>query len=139
MATLLITLLLGIIVFGLLLSKRQVLTQAVAEGARAAVPYRYTPTDTFNLRAAAKTQVNKSLEAVDRTCDDGITQCSFVVYQCGQPTSVPPNGTGGDCFEVSVVLQVKGTKPLVPSVSPVGTFLPSTMSSKFTASLADPE
>ena len=57
--TLLSTLLLGIIVFGILLSKRQVLTQAAAEGARIAVPYQYTVPNTTNVRDAAKEQVNK--------------------------------------------------------------------------------
>lgn len=138
-ATLLVTLLLGIVVFGVLLGKRQVLTQATAEGARAAVPYQYTVSDTTNLKAAARTQVNKSLEAVDRVCDDGSTTCTFTVYSCSGGTSMPPNGSG-DCIEVSVILDVKnGPRPLAPSATPINVFLPSTMSAKFTASLANPE
>lgn len=137
-ATLLVTLLLGIVVFGILLGKRQVLTQATAEGARAAVPYQYTVSNTNNLKAAAKTQVNKSLEAVDRTCDDGSTTCTFIVYSCAGTISTPPNGSG-DCIEVSVILDVKGgPNPLAPSATPINLFLPATMSAKFTASLANP-
>lgn len=136
--TLLFTLLLGIVVFGILLGKRQVLTQATAEGARAAVPYQYTPADTANLKAAARKQVNKSLEAVDRVCDDGRTTCSFVVYSCAGTTSTPPAGSE-DCFEVSVTLDVKGgTDPLAPTATPISVFLPATMSSKFTATLSNP-
>ena len=136
---LLSTLLLGIVVFGIILSKRQVLTQATAEGARAAVPYQYQPADTSNLKNAARTQVNKSLQVMDRTCGDGSTTCTFVVYACGGSTSTPPTGTGGrDCIEVSVALAVKGSKPLAPSISLINPFLPSTMSSKFTATLANP-
>lgn len=137
--TLLTTLLLGIIVFGILLGKRQVLTQAAAEGARAAVPYQYTVGDTSNLKAAATRQVNKSLEAIDRVCGDGSTVCTFTVYSCAGTTATPPNGSG-DCLEVSVVLNnVKGgAKPLAPTVTPISVFLPNSMSSKFTSSLANP-
>jgi len=137
-ATLLMTLLLGIVVFGILLGKRQVLTQATAEGARAAVPYQYTPADTSNLKAAARNQVNKSLESVNRICDDGRTTCTFVVYSCAGTTSTPPTGSG-DCFEVSVTLDVKsGADPLAPTATPLSVFMPATMSSKFTATLANP-
>lgn len=135
--SLLSTLLFGVIVFGILLSKRQVLTQAAAEGARVAVPYRYTVSDTSNLTTAARTQVNKSLGAMDRSCGDGSTTCSFIVYSCSGPLTTPPTGSG-DCIEVSVVLQVRGTKPLAPSISAINPFLPSTMTSSFTATLANP-
>lgn len=138
LATLLVTLLLGIVVFGILLGKRQVLTQATAEGARAAVPFQYTPADTSNLKAAARNQVNKSLEAVNRVCDDGRTDCNFVVYSCAGTTSTPPAGSG-DCLEVSVTLWVKrGADPLAPAATPISLFLPATMSSKFTATLSNP-
>ncbi len=137
--TLLMTLLLGIVVFGILLSKRQVLTQAAAEGARAAVPYRYTVSDTSPVTVAAEKQVNKSLEAMDRECNDAedSTDCVFVVYPCGGTTTTPPTGSG-DCLEVSVNVKVGGSKPLVPSVILLSSFLPSTMSSKFTVTLANP-
>lgn len=137
-ATLLVTLLLGIVVFGILLGKRQVLTQATAEGARAAVPYQYTVGNTTNLTNAAKAQVNKSLQSVDRICDDGMTTCTIVVYNCSGTTTTPPTGSG-DCIEVSVVLDVKGgANPLAPTATPLSVFMPATMSSKFTATLANP-
>jgi len=135
--TLLMTLLLGVIVYGILLSKRQVLTQAVAEGARAAVPYQYTPTNTSKVTDPARAQVNKSLQAMDRTCGDGSTTCTFQVYPCGGALSDPATGSG-DCLQVSVILDVKGAKALIPSVSFFSTFLPSTMSSTFTSTLANP-
>jgi len=141
--TLLCTLLLGIVVFGILLSKRQVLTQAAAEGARAAVPISYsttaTPPTTGNVTIVARTQVNKSLGAMDRNCSDGpgITDCTFVVYPCVGPTTIPPTGVG-DCLDVTVSLKVSGSKPLAPSVSFISPFLPSQMSSTFTVTLANP-
>ena len=133
------TLLLGIVVFGILLSKRQVLTQAVAEGARVAVPYQYSVGNTSNLTTAAKAQVNKGLDPMDRDCDDTVTTCTFVVYSCSGTASPPtaPSGTG-DCLQVSVVLEVKGTKSLVPDVAGINVFLPSTMTSTFTVTLANP-
>lgn len=136
-ATLLFTLLLGIVVFGILLSKRQVLTQAVAEGARAAVPYQYTAATTSKVTDPAKGQVNKSLQGMDRTCGDGSTTCTFQVYPCGGTFSDPPTGSG-DCLRVSVVVQVGGTNPLAPSVGLLNPFLPSVMSSTFTSTLANP-
>lgn len=137
--TFLSTLLLGVIVFGILLGKRQVLTQAAAEGARAAVPYQYTASDTSTVTNAALAQVNKSLAAVDRTCGDGDTTCTFVVFSCAGVASPPTTPTGsGDCLQVSVVLNVQGARPLVPNVTLVSPFLPSTMSSKFTVTLANP-
>lgn len=137
--TLLCTLLLGIITFGVLLSKRQVLTQAAAESARAAVPYQYTAANTSNVTNAALTQLNKSLEGIDRVCGDGTTTCTFVVYSCAGVVSPPTPPTGaGDCLEVSVEVEVKGTNPLMPSVVVVDPFVPSKMSSKFTVTLANP-
>ncbi len=135
--TLLCTLLLGIIVFGILLSKRQVLTQATAEGARIAVPYQYTVPNTSNVKDAARTQVNTSLEAMDRVCGDAGTTCTFTVYPCLGTLADAPNGSG-DCLQVSVELTIMGSKPLVPSVSFITPFLPSKMSSTFTATLANP-
>jgi len=135
--TLLFTLLLGVVVFGILLSKRQVLTQAVAEGARAAVPYQYTVATTSKATNPAKVQVNKSLQAMSRVCDDGSTHCTFVVYPCAGSLSDAPTGAG-DCLQVSVRLDVNGSKALVPNVTFLSAFLPSTMSSTFTSTLANP-
>jgi len=136
--TLLGVLLLGIIVFGMLLSKRQVLTQATAEGARAAVAYQYSanPLDTSLLEAEAENRVNESLEAIDRTCNVGPTTCDFDVYPCGSSPPTPATGSG-DCLVVTVEIDVKGSDPLVPSISVFSPFLPSTMSSKFTVTLAN--
>ena len=137
--TFLTTLLMGIVVFGVLLGKRQVLTQAAAEGARAAVPYQYTAANTSTVVNAAQAQVNKSLEGVDRVCGDGATTCSFVVFSCNGDSSPPTAPTGtGDCLKVSVVLDVDGSKPLVPSISLITPFLPDSMSSEFTVTLANP-
>jgi len=135
--TLLSTLLLGIVVFGILLSKRQVLTQAAAEGARIAVPYQYTVPNTTNVKDAAKAQVNKSLVAMDRFCGDAGTVCAFDVYPCSGTLADAPTGSG-DCLRVNVVLTVFGSKPLAPNVGFINPFLPSTMSSTFTTNLANP-
>ena len=135
--TLLSTLLLGIIVFGILLSKRQVLTQATAEGARAAVPYQYTASNTANVKNAARSQVNKSLSDLNRVCDDVSTTCSFDVFPCSGAVGDAATGTG-DCLRVSVAVDILGSQPLVPNVSLITAFLPSRMSSTFTSTLANP-
>jgi Flp pilus assembly protein TadG len=143
--TLLSTLLLGIMVFGILLSKRQVLTQAAAEGARAGVPIQYTTSDQSALTTAVMAQVNKSLQGVSRTCGaagvtsaDGTT-CTPTIYSCSGTASPPTAPTGsGDCLQVKVDLTVGGTNPLVPTITLLSPFLPSKMSSTFTVTLANP-
>ena len=149
--TLLCTLLLGIVIFGLLLSKRQVLTQAAAEGARYAVPVSYTLASPDNALVAARTKTNQSLEAIgNRQCPagsitngvalgslsvEGIT-CTFTVFDC---TSSPRAQTGGDtndCIEVKVALSINHGPSLVPGSSFIDPFLPNTMTGTSIVSLS---
>ncbi len=154
-ATLLFTLLLGIVIFGVLLSKRQVLTQAVAEGARFAVPVRYTTAEPDNVMNAARTKTNQSLEAVggSRQCPtlptgplpsyvtvgtldvDGI-RCTFTVFDC---TSAPRAQTvtdPNDCIEVEVELSIGQSPALVPGSGLVDPFVPELMNGRSVVGLS---
>ncbi len=136
--TLLCTLLLGIIILGVLLSKRQVLTQAAAEGARYAVPVAYTTLDPADALAAARDKTNTSLEAVgDRQCPSGTVpngttmtgtgiSCTFTIFDCeSSPRAL--TASNSDCIEVKVELSVNSGPALVPGSSLIDPFLPNVM------------
>ncbi len=140
--TLLTTLLLGIVIFGILLSKRQVLTQAAAEGARYAIPVSYTYAAPANALTAARTKTNQSLEAIgNRQCPtgtlsngtavgslgvDGI-RCTFTVFDCTSSPRTQLSSDTNDCIEVKVELSVNSGPALVPGSSLIGPFLPNVM------------
>lgn len=150
-ATLLMTLLLGIVVFGLLLSKRQVLTQAAAEGARYAVPVSYSFASPTNALNAARLKTNQSLEAIgNRQCPagsisngialgtltaDGI-QCTFTVFDCASSPRTQLGTNTFDCIEVKVELSVNHAPALVPGSSLIDPFLPNSMTGTSIVSLS---
>ncbi len=138
---LLTTLLLGIVIFGVLLSKRQVLTQASAEGARDAVPVAYTAANPGNALVAARDKTNRSLEGVgDRQCPTGTVsngmvmvgtgiRCTFTVFDCDSfPRALTT--ANKDCIEVKVELDVKTNPSLVPGSSLISPLLPDTMTGR---------
>ncbi len=147
-ATLLMTLLLGIVIFGVLLSKRQVLTQAAAEGARAAVPVSYSFGAPENALVEARRRTNESLKGVgDRQCPtsavpinglavagNGIL-CTFTVFDCVDPTQDSAADTA-DCLEVKVELDLTTTPALVPGSSFIDPFLPNTMTGRSVVGLS---
>jgi Flp pilus assembly protein TadG len=149
--TLLCTLLLGIIIFGLLLSKRHALTQAAAEGARYAVPVSYTFASPDNAMNAARTKTNQSLESIGgRQCPagtisngvaigtltgDGI-RCTFTVFDCASSPHVQTGGDTYDCIEVKVEVDVNHSPKIVPGSSFIDPFLPDTMTGTSIVSLS---
>lgn len=73
----------GIINFGDMLSVRQGVSQAAAEGARAAA---VNPGAQADKEAAAKAAVDSALDAHDEACASwgtGSTQCSVTIQSCG--------------------------------------------------------
>lgn len=154
-ATLLFTLLLGIVIFGVLLSKRQVLTQAAAEGARSAVPVRYSAAAPDNLVNAARAKTNQSLEAVggNRQCPapppgplssfvtvgtlnvDGI-RCTFTVFDCTSSPRAQTVADTNDCIEVKVELSVSQSPALVPGSGLVAPFVPELMTGRSVVGLS---
>lgn len=150
--TLLCTLLLGIIIFGVLLSKRQVLTQAVAEGARYAVPVAYSFLDPDDALNAAFDKTNESLEAVgDRQCPAGSTttnilqvgtlatdgiRCTFAIFDCADPTQLQTAAITADCIEVKVEISLDTDPALVPGSSLIAPFLPEIMTGRSVVGLS---
>jgi hypothetical protein len=145
-ATLLFTLVFGIIVFGVLFGFRQQLTQAAGEGARAAVAVAYTSSDLTPVQEAARLQVNRSLGNNKRQCPtltagvggtlavNGI-QCSFLVYPCSSatPGSGAPTLTD-DCLQVKVVLD-NDTKPLITKIPLLSTVTPKSLTGTYVVKL----
>jgi len=118
---LLCTLLFGIITFGYILSFKQGMTQAAAEGARAAavLPTGYT--------AAAETAVNRSVTAFDQVCGSGALpalKCEYTLLQAANPNCLAPKL----CLEVKLTYDYEH-HPLLPPIPLLGGFLPDTLES----------
>lgn len=131
---LLITLLLGIITFGLLLSLKQTITQASAEGARAAVTAFGTPAAAT--LPAAKADAVARAEARAREVmgwveDDhpGAATYEAVVHDCNAAVTVDTAALP-DCVHVSVVYDHTGSNRVVPSLPLIDNLLPSTIRSE---------
>ncbi|WP_141012904.1 TadE/TadG family type IV pilus assembly protein [Nocardioides sambongensis] len=114
----LLVLVFGIINFGDMLSVRQGVSQAAAEGARAAA---VTPGSTETKRAAAKAAVADALGAHGETCS---AECSFEIERCTSGADPDPDDPGGtpDCAYVEVVIAYDA---LIPGF---GAVLPETLS-----------
>ncbi len=112
-------LLFGIISFGVMLSFRQTMTQAAAEGARAAAA---APRDLAVDRATSATA--DAVTAFSRQCNagNGLT-CTFTISDCG--SAVAANSpTVPDCMTVELRYDYAG-HPLLPKVPLLGRALPS--------------
>lgn len=118
---LLFTLIFGIINFGLILSFKQDMTRAAAEGARAAaVAY-----PAAGAEAAAETATEQAVQGFNKTCvpGGGLT-CSFDLHDCGEAVPDPiddpllPN-----CVRVDLVYNYD-THPLLSPVPIIEPFLP---------------
>jgi Flp pilus assembly protein TadG len=127
-AILLFMIIFGIINFGLILSFKQDMTRAAAEGARAgAVAF---PSSTALADATAATD-----EAVKAFSDrfktngcatDGMT-CTKTVHDCGTTTS--GNASIPDCVTVELVYDYK-THPILAPVPLISAFMPSEIRAK---------
>lgn len=147
MASLLFLLLFGIITFGLLLAVRQTVTQAAAEGARAAIPIAYTfleadAGDGAPPVVAAREQAERSAEWIGRTCDsadadgDGMS-CDAELHDCDVDAAayVGPNDPDApDCLTVTVVVD-NDDHPIVAPVPLLSRFLPDRVRSTAVAQL----
>ena len=107
----------GIISFGVILSFRQTMTQATAEGARAAAA---APYDLAVSRANASSAT--ALGAYNRQCNAGTgLTCTFVVADCGTTSGHDP--LVADCMTVEMRYDYYG-HPLLPQVPLLGLALP---------------
>lgn len=114
----LLLLVFGIITFGLILSFKQGMTQAAAEGARAAA---VAPLADAVVMAEAATA--RSVDAFDQACNvDGLT-CTF-----GPPRPCAPPAVTRQCMEVELVYDYENF-PLLPKLPLLAALLPATLTS----------
>jgi Flp pilus assembly protein TadG len=138
--SLLMTLFFGIVVFGVLLAVRQTITQSAAEGARAAVPVRYSAADLDSPGAppvvAARAAAARSVAWLHRTCDagdadgDGLA-CDVTMHDCNVTagaTTGPNDPNQPDCMTVRIVVDQEH-HPVVPAVPLISRLVPRTLSS----------
>jgi Flp pilus assembly protein TadG len=122
-AVLLLTIVFGIINFGLILSFKQDMTRAAAEGARAgAVAFPATAAWTD-----ADTATDEAVTGFDRTCGsgDGLS-CYVNLHDCTTPVApnTPSNpASTGDCITVELVYDYD-SHPLLAKLPMIEPFLP---------------
>lgn len=129
---LLLFLLFAIISYGYMLAFRQAVSQATAEGARAAA---VTPAslDDAARRSRAVAAINQALTSYAVSCTstgvlrrDGEDAGTCVV---GPPTACSGSASGVECIEVSLTYTYKDDS-LLPTFPGLGVLLPETMSYK---------
>lgn len=141
LAVLLCLLLFGIINFGLILSFKQDMTRAAAEGARAgAVVYR--PNDDDAERAAAtyaatRQATEQAVDGFNQECDvDGLA-CHINLHSCATDVApgTPDNPSStGDCVTVELVYDYD-QHPLLPEIPLLSAVLPDTIRDRSVARL----
>lgn len=151
-SVLLLTVVFGIINFGLILSFKQDLTRAAAEGARAGAVA--LPTAVYGTndprRLAAKTATEQAVTGFNKTCQVGGMDCQVNVHDCddsvpdtsgyhsSDPTAnVQPANTPNaqpDCVTVELVYDYE-TNPLLVPVPLISAFLPDEIRAKSVARL----
>ncbi|HVW31055.1 MAG TPA: TadE/TadG family type IV pilus assembly protein [Acidimicrobiia bacterium] len=114
----LLMLLFGIIEYGYALSFKQGLTQASAEGARAAAV-----ASTGTAATAAQAAVTKSVAAFNKTCGTGGLTCTYSTLAADTGCAV-----GTSCIRVQVSYDYNHY-PLMPKFPGLGLLLPNTLTS----------
>ena len=120
-SVLLFTLVFGIIGFGMLLSFKQDLTRAAAEGARGgAVAF---PASTA--LADARDATDEALDGFGQACGEDGMVCQVVLYDCADalPDSGGNQPAKPDCVSVTLRHDYKD-HPIVPSLPFVSAFIP---------------
>lgn len=117
----------GILIYGYLMSFRQNMTQAAAEGARAGAvaPPDADPSTHYYAINQATDATNKALQSFGEGCGNGRSTCNVVVGTCPSPSTAT-------CVTVTVTYDYAG-HPLMPSVPIVTNFIPNNFTSTFTA------
>jgi Flp pilus assembly protein TadG len=119
-AVLLATLVFGIINFGFLLSFKQDMTRAAAEGARAGA----VAPDPLNAVAAATSATNEAVEGFGKACGEGGMTCTI------SPATFDCDGIGAGtakCVEVTLEYDYKD-HPLLPDFPIISAFMPDQVS-----------
>lgn len=140
---LLVFLIFGIITFGLLLSFKQDVTRAAAEGARIGAvsqpPTSQPATAAADSRHAATLQATKdAVASFDRTCNDQGMGCIVTVHNCRNVAEATPavywQDGNDDCVTVELVYDYDAF-PLILEPPVISAVLPDQISSKSTARL----
>lgn len=151
-AGLLLLLVFGIINFGLILSFKQDVTRAAAEGARAGAIA--LPSSTYGTndprRLAAQQATEEAVQGFDKTCGVDGMDCRVSVHDCDDPipdtdgyhasdptANVQPGNTPNvqqDCVTVELVYDYENNPLLVP-LPLISPFLPDRVAAKSVARL----
>lgn len=117
----------GIISYGYMLSFRQAVSQAAAEGARAAAVMPPGATDAVR-STKATAAINDALSGYGITCVSGqLRKGSKVVGSCAVPAiAACPNDASRRCATVTVTHQYRAN-PLIPSFPGLGVSLPANL------------
>ncbi len=118
---LLLTILFGIITFGYVLSFKQGMTQAAAEGARAAA----VGSDVSSAVARSVGAFNKTCNTDGLTCKSDTTAWPPVPYAC----------SGHTCVQVKLTYDYNHY-PLLPKLPGLGLLLPDTLQSTYVAEVS---
>lgn len=141
-AVLLLTIVFGIISFGLLLSFKQDVTRAAAEGARASAVALSSAVSGANdpRRLAGVTATAEAVTGFNKTCGVSGMQCVVQIHDCNYTVaandlSATPDTNGyyanadDDCVTVKIIYDHKGF-PLVTPMPLISAFLPDTVSAR---------
>jgi Flp pilus assembly protein TadG len=121
---LLVFLLMGIVIFGFLMSFRQNMTQAAAEATRAGA---VASADPIGAGQAAADQALESF--ITNGCSAAGMTCSIVV-----PSTGCPSQPARQCVEVTLTYDYAG-HPLLPDIPLVSSFFPSKIETKSIAEI----
>ncbi|HET7735433.1 MAG TPA: TadE family protein [Nocardioidaceae bacterium] len=125
-STLLITLVVGIMSYGYMLSFRQGISQGAAEGARAAA----VAPATFSAaqkQTAAQNAVNQALDSYGVQCDGtNLVRNGSSVGSCSVTIGTCANNTAKQCASVLLDYGYRAN-PLIPSFPGLGVTLPSNL------------
>lgn len=137
---LLITLLYGIITYGMILGAQATLTQAAADAARSGIVASSTAV------ATAEAQACTDVGWMDKTCGNPVTystaNCTFspnpadaiTAFACTEPC---PSNSVNSCLSVTVSYNYSAA-PLFPELPGLGVITPSTLSSTNVLQLSTP-
>ena len=122
----------GIITFGIMLAFKQGITQAAAEGARAAAVARPGTAPTEAVKAT-----ENGLSGFGKKCGEGFMDCKVEVFKCATPSVTVPVPTGVDeCVRVIVTYDY-AKKPLIAPLPFIGAALPDTLGSTSVARITN--
>jgi Flp pilus assembly protein TadG len=117
----LLLLLMGIVYFGMLLSFKQAVTQAAAEGARADAVLSGSSTPAATVSSIMASAANHPMGSWNKVCNSGSLTCTATTAPC-------TGNTSATCVTVTVTYNYSSS-PLLPSLPLVSSFMPSTIKS----------